>query len=241
MTLGAVSGASHTFILPPYFDYGATLLWALSGALVAARRGYDIMGILTIALVSAAGGGLLRDGLFLNRGAPALVTSPVYLPLIAGAAVAVLLYGHRIQRLPRIERFIALIDALGLGAYAVVGVQKSLDAGITVAGVLLVGVLSATGGAVLRDVLMGREPALFQPDAPFALAALAGCVAYLLLGDALQLDATLSAWTAIALVFALRVLALRYGWRTGPARRYTEYGKERENSRARNDGSGPTS
>jgi uncharacterized membrane protein YeiH len=57
---------SEAFILPAYFDYLATFLWAISGALLGARKGYSIPGILTIALVSSVGGGLLRDGLFIH-------------------------------------------------------------------------------------------------------------------------------------------------------------------------------
>jgi uncharacterized membrane protein YeiH len=58
------------FLLPPFFDYSATFLWAISGALLAARRGYAIMGVITLAIVSSTGGGLLRDGLFTRTGHP---------------------------------------------------------------------------------------------------------------------------------------------------------------------------
>lgn len=76
---------SGFFQLPLWLDYGATFLWAISGALVAARRGYDIAGVFTIALVTATGGGLLRDGLFLQNGPPELVQSPAYLVLVVVA------------------------------------------------------------------------------------------------------------------------------------------------------------
>ena len=68
----------QTFLLPPYFDYSATFLWAISGVLLGARRGYAILGIGTVALVSSTGGGLLRDGIFLQA-IPTLVRTPVYL------------------------------------------------------------------------------------------------------------------------------------------------------------------
>ena len=67
------------FLLPLFFDYSATFLWAISGALLAARRGYAIMGVITLALVSSTGGGLLRDGFFIQDGPPALVRTPNYL------------------------------------------------------------------------------------------------------------------------------------------------------------------
>ncbi|HWO02577.1 MAG TPA: TRIC cation channel family protein [Blastocatellia bacterium] len=72
----------QVFTVPFYFDYGATFVWSVSGALIAARRGYDIAGVSALALVSATGGGLLRDGLFLQNGPPALVRTPVYLLIV---------------------------------------------------------------------------------------------------------------------------------------------------------------
>ena len=74
---------AKAFLLPPFFDYSATFLWAISGAVLGARRGYAIIGIITIALVSSTGGGLLRDGLFIQDGPPVLVRTQVYLWLIA--------------------------------------------------------------------------------------------------------------------------------------------------------------
>ncbi|MFI0404076.1 MAG: trimeric intracellular cation channel family protein, partial [Cyanobium sp.] len=79
-----------TFQVTAYFDYSATFLWALSGALLAARKAYAIPGILTVSFVSSVGGGLLRDGLFLQNGPPMVVRTPGYLGLI-GAAVVVIL------------------------------------------------------------------------------------------------------------------------------------------------------
>ena len=74
-SFGLAASTDDNFVLPGFLDYGATLSFALSGALLAARRGYDLSGVIAIAIVSGTGGGLLRDGIFLNQGPPALVTS----------------------------------------------------------------------------------------------------------------------------------------------------------------------
>ena len=87
----------HVFLLPSFFDYGATFLWAVTGALMGARRGYDFIGIFILAMVSSTGGGLLRDGVFLQDGPPVLVRSPVYLVIVLGGAVLVLLFGGRVE------------------------------------------------------------------------------------------------------------------------------------------------
>src|SRR5262245_23823894 len=163
----------EAFTVPLSFDYGATFLWAISGALVAARRGHDLSGVFALALVSATGGGLIRDGLFLQQGPPALVRTPAYLLIVAAAALIVLAIGARLQRLAHYSHLVDLVDALGLGAYAVVGMQLSLAAGLSLPGVALVGVVNAVGGGVLRDLFTRQPIEVFQPGTLTASAALA--------------------------------------------------------------------
>lgn len=138
--------AADVFLLPPFFDYAATFLWGVSGALVGARRGYDVVGISILALVSATGGGLLRDGLFLHDGPPVLVRTPVYLALVVAATIVVVLFGKRVPRIKGFERLVSLVDGLGLGAYAVVGMNRATTLGFSLPGVILVGMVNAVGG-----------------------------------------------------------------------------------------------
>lgn len=201
------------FALPLWFDYSATFVWALSGALIAARRRYDIAGIAALALVSATGGGLLRDGIFLQAGPPLFLRSWVYIALVIAAASAVYLAGSRIQRIPLFEQTIAIVDALGLGGFAITGLYLSLAAGLSPPAAAFVGVVNAVGGGMMRDVLVHREPAIFKPGPPAALAALAGCVIALLLTRAGLGEATAGAISVVA-VFGIRAAALRYGWQT---------------------------
>jgi uncharacterized membrane protein YeiH len=133
-------------------------LWAISGALLAARRGYAILGIFTVALVSAAGGGLLRDGIFLQT-IPVLVQTPIYLYLIVAAVTLVLFFGARLQLMKELTHIVGPIDALGLGAYAVVGMNRALAADLPLIGVAVVGVVNAVGGGILRDRARGLERA----------------------------------------------------------------------------------
>ena len=90
-TVGVLDGPFH---LPVSIDYAATALWAVTGALVAARRRFDIAGIVALATVSAAGGGILRDGLFLSVRPPRFLQSPVYMAIIVVAALVVLQFGR---------------------------------------------------------------------------------------------------------------------------------------------------
>jgi uncharacterized membrane protein YeiH len=204
------------FQLPLIIDYGATFVWAISGALVAARRGYDIAGITVLALVTATGGGLLRDGIFLQD-VPILVRSPVYIGLVVIAALCITLFGQAVQRIRFFDLVLATVDAVGLGAFAVVGMELATVKGLSVFGIVLVGVVNAVGGSVLRDVLVRREPEFFKPGTPLATAALFGCIVFLLLEAYSNLDKTTCAWLTIVLVFTVRVLAVRMGFKTRPA------------------------
>ncbi|MGI9254089.1 MAG: TRIC cation channel family protein, partial [Thermomicrobiales bacterium] len=91
---------THTYQLPNWFDYLATVLWAISGAFFAARRGYDIPGIVTFSILACACGGLLRDGLFLNHGPIALIRDPVYIIIPLIASLLIWRFGRRIATMP---------------------------------------------------------------------------------------------------------------------------------------------
>ena len=140
-----------TFQLPVFFDLGATFAFALTGALAGIKRGYDIVGVFFLALATSIGGGLIRDGVFIpGTGATPLLTDPHYIELIVVATVAGALFGGHVKKF---HRLIAVIDALGLGAYAAFGTQKALVAGLAVPAAILVGVINAAGGGLLRDII----------------------------------------------------------------------------------------
>ncbi len=204
----------QVFTLPIYFDYGATFLWAISGALIGARRGYDRSGVLVLALVSSTGGGLIRDGFFLQNGPPALVRTPIYLILIAAATTLVFFVGARIQKFRQFSRIVRMVDALGLGAYAVVGMQLSIEAGLSLPAIVLVGLVNAVGGGVLRDVLIRKEPDLFLPGTFTALAALASCIVFLSLEKGFGIAPNIAAWPTIAVAFTIYVISVRYNLQT---------------------------
>jgi uncharacterized membrane protein YeiH len=196
--------------------------FALTGAMAARRRGYDIVGLFFLALASGLGGGLIRDGLFIQQGPPALMTDGRYLwAVLAGGAAGVLLG----DRLTRLNRAIAIIDAVGLGAYAVVGVQKSLAAGLAVPAAILVGVINAAGGGVLRDVLTREEPLVFKPGQFYVLIALAGALVFVILRQQTHLSTTGAALIAIGLTFLLRILTILFNWKTSALASVTTPGR----------------
>jgi uncharacterized membrane protein YeiH len=206
----------HVDVLPVYLDYAATFLWGVSGAIVGAHRGYDLSGVVALSLVSATGGGLLRDGLFLHNGPPVLVRTPAYLLIVAAAALLVLIAGSRLHDHRHFLRLVQIVDALGLGAYAVVGMQLAIESDLSLPGVVLVGIVNAVGGGALRDLLTRQEPEVFKPGTLTATAVLASCLVFLVLEKGLDFAPTAAAWPTIFTAFTIRLLSIRYDIRTRP-------------------------
>jgi uncharacterized membrane protein YeiH len=201
------------FELPIYIDLSATLLFGLTGALAAMKRGYDWVGIFALAFTTAVGGGVIRDGILISQGPPAVTRDSRYILVILVAVGVAFVLRHHIHRF---NKLIAVLDALGLGAYGVVGVQKALNAELSPAAAILVGVVNAAGGGVLRDVLVRDEPLIFKPGQFYALAALAGCLLFAFLTLQLGMQAAKAAAITILLTFIFRVLAIYYNWQTRP-------------------------
>ncbi|EFL50667.1 protein of unknown function UPF0126 [Solidesulfovibrio fructosivorans JJ]] len=205
----------HGFELPLALDLFAVFLMSATGAIEAIRRRFDLVGLLGLSLATGLGGALMRDGIFLQSGAPAVISNQSYLFAVAGGAAACLIFGRRAVLS---ERLVAVVDAAALGAYAVVGMDKSLAFGLAFAPAVLVGTINACGGGLLRDVLTRKEPLVFRPGQFYALAALIGCLSYPFLLRSLGLPPLVAALCTIAITFSLRMLAITCDWRTAPVR-----------------------
>jgi uncharacterized membrane protein YeiH len=212
------------FELPVIFDLGAVFFFALTGALAAIRRGYDLVGLFILAFVTGVGGALIRDGLFIQQGPPAIVADGRYLVVIVLACLAGMVIGGFIERF---QKTIAYIDALGLGAYAVVGVQKALLANMSIPAAIMVGTINAVGGGLLRDIIVRVEPLMLKPGQFYVLAALLGSIVFVSLTAATPLSASAAALIAIGVTFLFRILAIWFNWQTKAVRPwFTGHGKE---------------
>jgi uncharacterized membrane protein YeiH len=205
-----VATIHHPFHIAAGFDLTAVALFAITGAIAGMRKGYDLVGVAVVALATALAGGVLRDVL-LQGGTPAALLDGRYLLAVLGGCAAALAFRALLHRLKLV---LLLADALGLGIYAVVGTQKALSLGLPVVSALLLGVVNAVGGSVLREVLVREEPIIFKPGEWYALAALAGAAVFAALVVGLHADATGAALAAIAMAFGARILSIRLGWRT---------------------------
>jgi uncharacterized membrane protein YeiH len=205
-------GPIEHFALPIYIDLSATFLYGLTGALIAIRRSYDIVGVFVLALVTGVGGALIRDGVFIQSGPPLVMIDPRYLMVILLGCLAAALFPNHMDRLQHGSFLWA--DALGLGAYAVVGVTRSLNAGLSVVAAIMVGVVNAVGGGLLRDVLVREEPLLFKPGQLYVLAALSAAVLFSFLVTRRGVPTEHAAWLAIGGSFVFRTLAIVFNWKT---------------------------
>jgi uncharacterized membrane protein YeiH len=197
--------------LPLYIDLGATFLFAVTGAMFAIRRHYDWVGLFVLALCTGLGGGLLRDGLFINDGVPAAMRHAGYFWAVIGGCIAAGLFHQFVSKL---DRLFLYVDALGLGMYGVVGTTKASVAGLSLPAAIFVGVVNAVGGGVIRDILTNTEPLLFKPGQFYVIAALAGTSSYVLMENWLHLPVIIAAGFSIAVTFAVRTLSIVFNWKT---------------------------
>lgn len=188
-------------------DLTAVFIGALTGALVARRLRYDITGHWTLALVSGLGGGIIRDVLIAS-GPPLALTEPAYLPVVLVATVVSALFGSRLDQL---RKTILVIDAISVANFAVAGSLRALDAGLAVWPTILLGVVTAVGGGVIREVMIGETPTVFRRSELYAMAALGTCIAVVLLRH-LGSPRGITVIACMAFGTFLRLGSVRWGW-----------------------------
>ena len=202
------------FQLPIQFELAAVFLFAMTGALLAIEQRYDYVGVFVLALISAVGGGLVRDAFFLPQGPPLVLKDARYMYAVAAAALICLIFGTHLNRFRQV---FLLVDALGLGIYAVVGTERALGFGLEALPAAFVGLASAVGGGVLRDTLTRKETLLFRPGEFYILAAAVGLAVFLLLPEWTDVPAGQAALWSIATTFLLRLASVSFNWQTRPA------------------------
>jgi uncharacterized membrane protein YeiH len=199
---------------PLALSLAAVFLGGLSGAIFAVRRKFAITGVLAIAVATGLGGGIIRD-LMLGR-IPVALTDPTYLPLVVAAALIGFFFASLVHRG---RLLLDILDPIWMGLFAVIGAQLTLNVldkpqqASSSFAAILVGCISAFGGAVLRDLLAGETPQLVLPGPINYLAAMLGAVIYVGMVEWAGIDKVVAEWVSIAIVFVLRMIALKYGIR----------------------------
>ncbi len=203
------------FQVPTTFEYFAILLWATSGAIVGWRKGFDVVGVFVIAFVSAFGGGLLRDGLFLQR-LPVVLTNPTYMLLLIVAVLGVMVIGNRMQRDRTLPKIVSVIDALGVPMFIVIGAELARSRGLELPAIVLVATVSGVGGGLMRDMLAGDIPDLLRPGQYNTLLVVVAAFIYMQLAYTFGVGRLESAWLTIGSFFIARLLTIHFNWRSRP-------------------------
>lgn len=197
-------------VKPPLaVELSAIVAGALAGAVFASRKGLDVVGILAIALVSGLGGGMIRDVLLAS--VPFALQDPMYLYTVAAASAVGFFFASAVQR---IDRALLVIDALALGLFTAIGVQRGLSADLPVVSAVFLGVVTGVGGGLLRDLFTGAVPQVLRRGEPYAMLALIGAVAYALLVRGTDISKPLAQLVCVAVVATIRIVAVWRGWET---------------------------
>jgi uncharacterized membrane protein YeiH len=189
-------------------EIAAILVFAYSGMIQARKSGFDYIGVLTIALVSALGGGTIRDVLLGNHPLYWIRHWEFLLYILLLSPIALFLLW--LKKDFSSQRALLLIDAIGLGLFTASGTSIALDMNTPILPAAFVGVITATFGGVLRDILCNQKPLLFQPTEPlYATCSFAGAWTYILMLWLGSLP-TVALLVCIGVTFLLRALAIGF-------------------------------
>jgi uncharacterized membrane protein YeiH len=193
-------------------DLLGTFVFALSGATAGVKRRLDVFGVLVLSFVVGNVGGVTRD-LLIGAAPPAAISDWRYLAVSVLAGLITFWWSPVVYR---VWSPVLVFDAAGLGLFAVSGAEKALAYGLNPVMAALLGMLTGIGGGMARDVLLAEIPVVLRTDL-YAIAALSGA-AVVVLGNELNLPSATMMIAGALLCFALRVMAIHWGWRLPIAR-----------------------
>ena len=189
-----------------FVDLAGTFVFAVSGWLLASKKQLDFLGAAVISFITAVGGGTLRDVL--------IGSTPVgwmqdlnYLLVIASGMLATVFFKRIFEKL---RKTMFLFDSIGIGLFTILGLQKTLDLGLSPVVAVMMGTISAVFGGVLRDTLVNEIPMIFRKEV-YATVCIAGGLIYLLLGET-SLNNDFRIIITIAITISIRILAVVYNW-----------------------------
>jgi uncharacterized membrane protein YeiH len=191
-------------------EFAGTFVFALSGAAAGVKYRLDLFGVLVVSFATATAGGITRDVL-IGAVPPAALRDWRYFGISILAGLLVFFSAPRPERQLPLRNLVMTFDAAGLALFAVSGAQKALGYGLHPVAAALLGMLTAIGGGMLRDVLVSDIPAVLRSDL-YAVAALAGAIV-VVAGHVLNAAPAGSAVAGAAVCFGIRLVALRRGWR----------------------------
>lgn len=186
-------------------DLVGTFVFAISGALSGAKKRLDVLGMGVVAFVTAVGGGTIRD-LILDKPVCWIQEDKYIYAILAGVLVAIFFQ----DQMTKLKRTFFVFDTIGIAVFTVIGTEKALSLEYSFMVALLLGVNSAVSGGIIRDTLCNDIPLIFHREV-YASACLAGSFLYASL-RLTSLDKFVITALAIAIIIAIRILAIQYKW-----------------------------
>lgn len=189
-----------------FIDISGTFVFAVSGIMVAIQKKFDFFGVIILAFVTSIGGGTLRDIMIGSTPVGWMKSEIHVITILAAVPICYFLSGQ----LQKARKTFLIFDTLGIGLFTILGMEKALEIGLSPVVAVMMGVVSAVFGGVLRDVLSNDIPMVFRKEI-YAFACLSGALVYL----GLNLISDISAFNmlaSISVVIIIRVLSLRYKW-----------------------------
>ena len=187
-------------------DILGTFSFAVSGAFFAMEKKLDPFGVLILSFVTAIGGGTLRD-IMIGDLPVGWLRNETATIVIFGAAIGTMFFS---QWLKKINTTLFLFDALGLGLFTIIGIEKAMQLHFSIGVCIALGTITASFGGVIRDVLLNNVPLVFRKEI-YALASIIGGLFYFLLTKS-SLDNDVAKIICILLIFLIRLLAVKYKW-----------------------------
>lgn len=185
-------------------DILGTFAFAVSGAFFAREKNLDPFGVLIVAFVTAIGGGSLRD-MLIGDLPVAWLRHEIISVVIFVAAIGTMLFGNFIKRF---NRTLFFFDALGLGLFTIVGIEKGIQHDLSIGICIALGTITASFGGVLRDVLLNQVPLIFRKEIYASASIAGGLVYFLLINLNIQLD--IGKIICILLIVTIRIIAVKY-------------------------------
>ena len=187
-------------------DLIGTMVFAISGALTARDKDLDAFGMAAVAFITALGGGTLRDVL-MGSTPVGWMNDPTYLIMIAGGLLLSFLFGKRVRKL---RRTFFVFDTIGIAVFSVLGVQKALSLDLQPGISVLMGMISAVFGGVIRDIICNEIPLIFRKEI-YALACFVGGLVFIGLRY-FEVPLALNTFITIGVIITLRTLSVNFSW-----------------------------
>ena len=184
-------------------DFLSLICFAISGGTVAARKGFDWFGISAMAFLTAVGGGTIRD--LLIGATPSWIVDPT---LCYGTVIGVVITIVAYKLVLKMQKTLTLFDAMAISLAAVAGTAKSLEYGASIPAAVILGVVTATLGGVIRDTICNEVPLILQKEI-YATACLFGGLLFAML---MKYGASeiVASWVSISIIFTIRIVAFKF-------------------------------